>query len=116
MNYHIDKNAPEAAYLQLYRSIREAITDGSYRCGDRLPGKRAIAEDAGVSVITAESAVVDSTTRFRISAAFAEMPAVRAIRSQKSSSASAFSMGVTRFSVFPLNWLGSFAAASSVSR
>ena len=57
MNYHIDKNAPEAAYLQLYRSIREAITDGSYRCGDRLPGKRAIAEDAGVSVITAEHAL-----------------------------------------------------------
>lgn len=57
MNYHIDRNAPEAAYLQLYRNIREAITQGAYRCGDRLPGKRTISEDAGVSVITAEHAL-----------------------------------------------------------
>ena len=41
-------------YLQLYREIREDITEGRYRLGERLPSKRLLAEEHGISVITVE--------------------------------------------------------------
>ena len=57
MNYVIDKAAPESAYLQLYRCLVRDIENGVYPFGARLPSKRTIAEETGVSVITAEHAV-----------------------------------------------------------
>lgn len=55
--YKIDKGSGVAAYLQLYRYIREDITKGIYKYGDRLPSKRLMAEETGVSVITVQHAL-----------------------------------------------------------
>lgn len=57
MKYSIDQTKKEPAYLQLYRLFVKDITTGRYHFGDRLPSKRAAAEEAGVSVITAEHAL-----------------------------------------------------------
>ncbi len=56
MNYTIDPQSTVPAYLQLYYALRTAIVDGVYPCGTRLPSKRLLAEESGVSVITAEHA------------------------------------------------------------
>jgi GntR family transcriptional regulator/MocR family aminotransferase len=47
----------EPAYLRLYRRLRERITEGAYPFGGKLPSKRVLAADAGVSVVTAEHAL-----------------------------------------------------------
>ena len=54
MKYKIDSDSKEKAYLQLYRQLRQDITDGIYKYGAKLPSKRLLAEEAGVSVITVE--------------------------------------------------------------
>ena len=66
------KKANEVAYLQIYRTLREHIVRGDYPYGTRLPSKRALAAEHGVSVITAEHAyavlcdeVVDDLQAFR---------------------------------------------------
>ncbi len=46
----------EPNYIKLYRSLREAIVNGDYPYGTRLPSKRTLAADKGVSLITAEHA------------------------------------------------------------
>lgn len=46
----------QPAYLRIYRSLRESITDGSYALGERIPSKRTMAENTGTSVITVEHA------------------------------------------------------------
>lgn len=43
-------------YIELYENIRQDIIDGIYATGDKLPSKRTMAADAGVSVITVEHA------------------------------------------------------------
>lgn len=54
MRYTIDKTAPEAAYLQLYRQLREDIQQQVYPYGTRLPSKRFLAQETEVSTITVE--------------------------------------------------------------
>lgn len=54
MKYRIDTFSKEKAYIQLYRQLRQDITDGIYKYGSKLPSKRLLAEEAGVSVITVE--------------------------------------------------------------
>ena len=54
MRYVIDKNNSEAAYLQLYRQMREDIRRQVYPFGVRLPSKRTLAQETGVSTITVE--------------------------------------------------------------
>ena len=44
------------AYLRLYERLRREIVGGSYPYGSRMPSKRQLAEEEGVSVITAEHA------------------------------------------------------------
>ncbi len=56
MKYKIDSSSKEKAYMQLYRQLRQDITNGVYRFDRKLPSKRLLAEEAGVSVITAEHA------------------------------------------------------------
>lgn len=41
-------------YLNLYRRLRGSITEGRYRFGEKLPSKRELAAENGVSVITVE--------------------------------------------------------------
>lgn len=54
MRYIIDKNAHQAAYLQLYAQLREDIRQQVYPRGSRLPSKRLLAQETGVSTITVE--------------------------------------------------------------
>ena len=54
MRYRIDKSDTIPAYLQLYSQIKKDIVSGIYSFGVKLPSKRLLAEEAGVSVITAE--------------------------------------------------------------
>ena len=56
MKYLIDENANEPAYIQLYNQVRDDIIKGIYHFGSKLPSKRTIASDAGVSTITVEHA------------------------------------------------------------
>ena len=55
MNYKIDQSSLPA-YLQLYEQIKAEIIEGIYEYGSKLPSKRLLAEEAGVSVITVEHA------------------------------------------------------------
>ncbi|MCR4690729.1 MAG: PLP-dependent aminotransferase family protein [Lachnospiraceae bacterium] len=57
MNYRIDKKSQTPAYIQLYRYFVSDIESGVYPYGSKIPSKRNIAEETGVSVITAEHAV-----------------------------------------------------------
>lgn len=54
MKYRIDKSDTIPAYLQLYSQIKKDIVSGIYSFGMKLPSKRLLAEESGVSVITAE--------------------------------------------------------------
>ena len=56
MNYKIDKLSSAPAYLQLYRQLRADVVAGAYAYGSRLPSKRLVAEEVGVSIITVEHA------------------------------------------------------------
>ncbi len=52
MKYHLDEEVNKAAYLQLYEQLRKDIVSGIYPYGTKLPSKRILAEETGVSVIT----------------------------------------------------------------
>lgn len=56
MKYRIDASS-KPGYLQLYEQLREDITSGHFAYGARLPSKRLLAEELGLSVITAEHAL-----------------------------------------------------------
>ncbi len=55
MKYKIEHgNGP--AYLQLYKQLRDDIISGRFQHNSRLPSKRTLAEETGVSTITIEHA------------------------------------------------------------
>lgn len=56
MNYHIERGGAQSAYLQLYQRLRDDIVSGAYPHGARLPSKRQLAEDNGLSLVTVEHA------------------------------------------------------------
>jgi GntR family transcriptional regulator/MocR family aminotransferase len=56
MKYSIDKKGGPA-YLQLYRLLRSDIARGVFPPGSRLPSKRLLAEELGLSHITVEHAL-----------------------------------------------------------
>lgn len=56
MKYIIDKNSEEHAYMQIYRQLREDIVTGVLPQGTKLPSKRLMAGELGVSLITVEHA------------------------------------------------------------
>lgn len=56
MKYIINKNENSPAYLQLYKQIREDVVGGIYAYKSKLPSKRTIAEETGVSTVTVEHA------------------------------------------------------------
>lgn len=56
MVYSIDKTKKESAYMQLYKQLRDDIVGGVYKYGSKLPSKRLVATETGVSVITVEHA------------------------------------------------------------
>lgn len=56
MRYNVDQNEKKTAYMQLYEQLRKDITEGILPYGQKLPSKRLLAEETGVSVITVEHA------------------------------------------------------------
>ncbi len=56
MKRYLDPEKPKAAYLQLYEMLRQEIASGVYPTGSKLPSKRLMAEESGISVITVEHA------------------------------------------------------------
>ena len=56
MKYKIDKNLKTPAYMQLYTQIKADITNKVLKYGEKLPSKRFLCAETGVSVITAEHA------------------------------------------------------------
>ena len=56
MRYTIDSTKSTPAYLQLYLQVREDIVNGLYTYGEKLPSKRTVADDVGVSTVTVEHA------------------------------------------------------------
>ncbi len=55
MKYIVDKNN-RPVYLQLYKQIRDDIVAENYSYNTKLPSKRSLAEETGVSTITVEHA------------------------------------------------------------
>lgn len=55
MKYTIDKMI-RPAYLQLYKQLRADIIAGVYPYGGKLPSKRLLADESGVSTVTVEHA------------------------------------------------------------
>ena len=55
MNYTVN-NTDRPVYLQIYRQIRDDITSGVFPYNSRLPSKRLLADELGVSTITVEHA------------------------------------------------------------
>lgn len=56
MKYILDRTAPRPVYLQLYDQLKSDIVASLYPYGSRLPSKRLISAEAGISVISAEHA------------------------------------------------------------
>ena len=56
MWYKIDREGKEPAYLQLYKRLRGDIVDGVYPYHTRLPSKRTVKDECGVSLVTVEHA------------------------------------------------------------
>jgi len=56
MKYYIDKNAKESAYMQLYDQLKQDIISGQLALGSRLPSKRLLAGELGLSLVTVEHA------------------------------------------------------------
>ena len=52
MNYLIDQTKAMPAYLQLYHYLKADITNGTYPFGSRMPSKRTVSDETGVSVVT----------------------------------------------------------------
>lgn len=55
MKYHINANG-KPAYLQLYECLRKDMENDIFSYGAKLPSKRILAEETGVSVITVQHA------------------------------------------------------------
>lgn len=56
LTYDMSKRGSTSLYLYLYDCIKEDIVSGTLKPGTRLPSKRALAQQNGVSVVTVEGA------------------------------------------------------------
>ena len=56
LTYELKKAPGVPLYEALYRCIRQDILDGSLKPGEKLPSKRMLAKNLGVSLITVENA------------------------------------------------------------
>ena len=56
MRYNIVKDHTTPAYVQLYTCLREDIVRQAYPFGSKLPSKRTIADETGLSIVTVEHA------------------------------------------------------------
>ena len=51
------KDHNEAAYIQLYKKLRDEILKGAFPYGTKLPSKRTMSSDYGMSLVTVEHAL-----------------------------------------------------------
>lgn len=56
LDYDLSQRGETSLYDYLYQRIRDDISTGAIRAGERLPSKRALAQHLGVSVVTVEGA------------------------------------------------------------
>ncbi|MDE6502231.1 MAG: PLP-dependent aminotransferase family protein [Ruminococcus sp.] len=56
MNVSVNFNAEKPVYIQVYEILKNKIISGAFPCGSKLPSKRSLAEDCGVSIVTIEHA------------------------------------------------------------
>lgn len=56
MNCHINRECGRPIYLQLYEYLKHNIVTGAFPHGAKLPSKRTLAEETGISVITVQHA------------------------------------------------------------
>lgn len=56
MKYLVNPNSDSPLYIQLYEQLKRDIITGIYQTGEKLPSKRLLSQDAGVSLITVEHA------------------------------------------------------------
>lgn len=56
MNYKIELNSRKPIYLQLYEQVRRDIIDGVYPYMSKLPSKRMVESELGISTVTIEHA------------------------------------------------------------
>ena len=54
MNYKILKGTHVPAYLQVYNQIKDDIINEVYQFNSKLPSKRIVAEELGISITTVE--------------------------------------------------------------
>lgn len=53
----IDKNSEKQLYLQLYEYIKGEIASGNFKSGDKLPSKRKLTDNLGISINTINTAL-----------------------------------------------------------
>ncbi|MDE5621186.1 MAG: PLP-dependent aminotransferase family protein [Ruminococcus sp.] len=56
MNIQIDFNCNKPVYIQIYQALRNKIVSGAFPYGSKLPSKRSLSADCGVSIVTVEHA------------------------------------------------------------
>lgn len=56
MRYTINHESKQSSYIQLYQQLRDDISSCVYKYGEKLPSKRLLADETGVSVITVQHA------------------------------------------------------------
>jgi GntR family transcriptional regulator/MocR family aminotransferase len=56
LTYDLEKRNRQSLYEYLYQCIREDILSGKIKAGEKLPSKREMAKNHGISVITVENA------------------------------------------------------------
>ena len=56
LTYTLEKGHGKSLYAELYERIREDIRAGRLAAGTRLPSKRTLAANLGVSTVTVENA------------------------------------------------------------
>ena len=56
LTYELDRSKPDPIYIQIYQHIRADIELGNLTAGEKLPSKRELASNLGVSIITVENA------------------------------------------------------------
>ena len=56
LTYSFTNTGSDSMYEYLYKCIRNDITQGKIKAGEKLPSKRTFAKNLGISVITVENA------------------------------------------------------------
>lgn len=56
LTYNFSDIGSDSLYIHLYKCIKKDIKEGKLKAGEKLPSKRALAKNLGISVITVEGA------------------------------------------------------------